>query len=288
MSSSAAWVSPPLWRLSIRAMHESCCARPPATPGRSGSGRTEISLLPKPCSAKSTPMTAIPSSGSATRGGRATSQARTSRRARFARPYGSFGTGSATAALVASSRPMRANSPTTTLGMKSRRTKRCWKKSRSERVVRRLSTIVRLRPFFQRSNLPHVIAGKGFDVRRYDPLEAPEPEEWLALDEAERIRLAERYHRRAHIRVPSIKAHAAMHVVVENQIALGDELPVRATLDRLVGEGLDRHEAMHAIGLVLAEYIYDLARAREPETQRIESYYVALERLTADYWRRSG
>ena len=133
-----------------------------------------------------------------------------------------------------------------------------------------------------------MIAGKGFDVRRYDPLEAPEPEEWLALDEAERIRLAERYHRRAHIRVPSITAHAAMHVVVENQIALGDEIPVRATLDRLIGEGLDRHEAIHAIGLVLSEYIYDLARAREPETHRIESYYAALERLTADYWRRSG
>ena len=125
-------------------------------------------------------------------------------------------------------------------------------------------------------------------MRHYDPLEAPEPEEWLALDEAERLRLAERYHRRAHIRVPSIKAHAAMHVVVENQIALGDEIPVRATLDRLMGEGLDRHEAIHAIGLVLAEYIYDLARAREPETHRIESYYAALERLTADYWRRSG
>ncbi len=124
------------WRLSIRAMHESCCAKPPATPDRSGSGRIEISLLPKHCSAKSAPMTAIPSSGSATRGGRATSQARTSRTARFARSYGSFGTGSATAALVASSRPMRANSPTTTLGMKSRQTKRCWKKSRSERVAR--------------------------------------------------------------------------------------------------------------------------------------------------------
>ena len=33
-------------------------------------------------------------------------------------------------------------------------------------------------------------------MRHYDPLEAPEPEEWLALDEAERNRLAERYHRR--------------------------------------------------------------------------------------------
>ena len=113
-----------------------------------------------------------------------------------------------------------------------------------------------------------MIAGKGFEVRRYDPLEAPEPEEWLALDEAERIRLAERYHRRAHIRVPNIKAHATIHVVVENQIALGDEIPVRATLDRLMGEGLDRHEA--------------ILRAGEPETHRIESYYAALERLTAD------
>ena len=52
-----------------------------------------------------------------------------------------------------------------------------------------------------------------------------------------------------------------------------------------LGEGLDRPEAIHAIGL---EYIYDLARAREPETHRIESYYAALERLTADYWGRSG
>ena len=55
-----------------------------------------------------------------------------------------------------------------------------------------------------------------------------------------------------------------------------------------MGEGLDRHEAIRAIGLVLSEYIYDLAPAREPENHRIESYYAALERLTADYWRRSG
>jgi hypothetical protein len=33
-----------------------------------------------------------------------------------------------------------------------------------------------------------------------------------------------------------------------------------------MGEGLDRHEEIRAIGLVLSEYIYDLAPAREPET----------------------
>jgi hypothetical protein len=30
---------------------------------------------------------------------------------------------------------------------------------------------------------------------KYDPLEAPELEEWLAIDEAERIQLAQDYHR---------------------------------------------------------------------------------------------
>jgi len=34
--------------------------------------------------------------------------------------------------------------------------------------------------------------------------------------------------------------------------------------------------------------MYDLLQAREPETHSIESYYAALERLTVDYWRRSG
>ena len=121
----------------------------------------------------------------------------------------------------------------------------------------------------------------------YNPLEAPDPAEWLLLDEAERIRLVEHYHRRARIRMPNIKAHAAIHAVVENQIAHGDEIPVRATLDRLMAEGLDRHEAIHAIGLVLSEHIYDLVQAPEPKPDSNETYYTALERLTAEYWRHS-
>jgi hypothetical protein len=65
-------------------------------------------------------------------------------------------------------------------------------------------------------------------VRRYDPLQTPEPGEWLSLDENECIRLVKDYHRRARIRLPNRKAHALFHVIVENQIALGDEIPVRA------------------------------------------------------------
>jgi hypothetical protein len=125
-------------------------------------------------------------------------------------------------------------------------------------------------------------------VRPYNPLQAPEPEGWLSLDEAERIRLAEQYHRRARIRMPNIEAHAAIHVAVENQVALGDEIPVWAMLDRLMSEGLDRHDAIHAIGLVLSEHIYDLVQGRAPTLDPNATYYAALERLTAEYWRHSG
>jgi len=68
---------------------------------------------------------------------------------------------------------------------------------------------------------------------QYDPLEAPEPEEWLAIDEAERINLVKDYHRRARVRLPNEKLHAVFHVVVENQIALGNEIPVQSTVQRL-------------------------------------------------------
>jgi hypothetical protein len=64
---------------------------------------------------------------------------------------------------------------------------------------------------------------------RYDPSEAPEPEEWLSIDEAELIRLAQDYHRGAGVRLPNEKLHAVLHVGVENQIALGDDTPVQKT-----------------------------------------------------------
>jgi hypothetical protein len=126
-----------------------------------------------------------------------------------------------------------------------------------------------------------------FGVKRYDPLEAPEPEEWLSLDESDRIRLAADYHRRARIRLPNRKLHAVFHVIAENQIALGDEFPVRRTLVRLMEEGLDWHEAIHAIGLALSEHIYDLSHGAVAQPDPNQPYYAALDRLTAEEWRRS-
>jgi len=101
----------------------------------------------------------------------------------------------------------------------------------------------------------------------------------------------ERYHRREGIDMGRSGLHATVHAIVENQIAEGDELPIRRTLSRLMAEGLDRHEAIHAIGSVLVGYINDLVRKAKSETSPAPqpgnnaAYFAELEQLTAESWR---
>ncbi len=124
-------------------------------------------------------------------------------------------------------------------------------------------------------------------MNRYDPSQAPDSNDWLELDEQERVVLVERYHRAARVDLPNLTLHATIHVVVENQLASDDEPAVRA-LARLMKEGLTRHDAVHAIGSVVAEQIYDLLQLKDtPETSRAR-YYAAIERLTAAQWRDGG
>jgi hypothetical protein len=125
-------------------------------------------------------------------------------------------------------------------------------------------------------------------IKRYDPLDVPAPEEWLDTDEAERLRLVERYHRRARVRLPNTVVHATLHVIVENQAALGDEIPVHGTLDRLMKEGIDRHEAIHAVAAVLAEHMAHLVRSGGPsQSDPNARYYAALKKLTVESWRQT-
>jgi hypothetical protein len=133
-------------------------------------------------------------------------------------------------------------------------------------------------------------------IQTYDPFTEPDPEQWLALDEQHQVDLVVAYHRRAGIRFAREKVHAIAHATVENQIALAD-LPVRRVSQRLMSEGLDRHEAIHAISSVLMGHINDLlkestsagngaapASGRDPN----EEYFAQLDVLTADEWLRSG
>jgi predicted RNase H-like nuclease len=105
---------------------------------------------------------------------------------------------------------------------------------------------------------------------------------------AERIALVTSWHRRRAIRVPQMTLHATIHVVVENQIALGQSVVIDA-LARLRAEGLTRHDALHAVGMVLAEHIYDLLKSTSATaTDPNPPYLDRLRRLTAAEWLRFG
>ncbi len=95
---------------------------------------------------------------------------------------------------------------------------------------------------------------------RFDPYQDIDPEAWQAIDESERIELVRQYRRSNRIGLPNENLHAAIHAIVENQVALGDTFPVRPVLLRLMDEGLDRHEAVYAIGSVLAKQFLDVLK----------------------------
>ena len=84
------------------------------------------------------------------------------------------------------------------------------------------------------------------------------------------------------------KAHAAYHVIVENQVAIGFGPTVRA-FERLQQQGLSRHECIHAVGSVIAEHLFSTMR----ETEAVDSKDVqaqinaAIERLDANEWRKT-
>ena len=121
----------------------------------------------------------------------------------------------------------------------------------------------------------------------YDPEQGIDPEEWSALDEGERQYLVERYHRKNRIKMPNSRLHAAIHVIVENQVALGDEIPAQETLARLMREGLSRHDAIHAIGSVLSGHMFNLIKEGAKSQDVNAGYYRQLEELTAEGWLNS-
>ncbi|MBI1398004.1 MAG: hypothetical protein GC151_18680 [Betaproteobacteria bacterium] len=118
-------------------------------------------------------------------------------------------------------------------------------------------------------------------MNQYNPEESPKAEDWLALDEQERVLLVEYFHRDARIPLPkrARRIHASLHAVVENQVAVRDQ-PVVQALERLTGEGVTRHEAIHAIGSVLVRVMRGVMNSESPGASASEDYYAELARLT--------
>ncbi|GAB4337076.1 MAG: hypothetical protein Kow0037_19340 [Calditrichia bacterium] len=122
---------------------------------------------------------------------------------------------------------------------------------------------------------------------KYNPLTSPDPKVWLDLDEQERIDLIRDYHEQSGIELPNLTLHAVIHTIVENQLAMND-LRVKETLDRLLTEGLDRHDALHAIGSILADQIFSATRDDKNKSRSLpESYYKGLRELTAKKWKKA-
>ena len=65
-------------------------------------------------------------------------------------------------------------------------------------------------------------------MKTYDPEVGPSSAMWLLMDEAERIALVESYHRQRPYSSPRLTLHATIHVVVENQVALGEAAVIDA------------------------------------------------------------
>jgi len=123
-------------------------------------------------------------------------------------------------------------------------------------------------------------------MENYHPSQTPSPEEWLELDESIRIDLVRKAHQAAGIEFEEERAknmYSVIHVIVENQLAL-KVAPVPATISKLTRQGLSRHEAIHAIGAVLSEDMFEIIKNNREHN--FKKYRRRLDKLTAKRWRK--
>ena len=74
-----------------------------------------------------------------------------------------------------------------------------------------------------------------------------------------------------------LRLHLSVHVVVETQLSGGKPPEVGATLQRLMEQGLERHQAIHAVGQVAAEEVVAcLSRGERYDEDRYVSRLRAL------------
>jgi len=132
---------------------------------------------------------------------------------------------------------------------------------------------------------PALEPDEGPTLSSYDAARPPQRGRWLKMSEGDRMDQVETYHEESRPHPPAANPtmHAITHVVVETQIAMDDPPEVRKALARLISEGLDRHEAVHAIGSLVTEHI--LGSMKNGSAPDSGSYVEALAALTAASWR---
>jgi hypothetical protein len=83
----------------------------------------------------------------------------------------------------------------------------------------------------------------------------------------------------------AMRAHVMIHEMVERQLADGEPPEVSEALHRLLAGGLSRHEAVHAIGTIVAKEAVRMMKDNRP--LNTEAYTRELAKLTVESYRKS-
>jgi hypothetical protein len=121
----------------------------------------------------------------------------------------------------------------------------------------------------------------------YDAAVDVATEAWRDLSEQERLSRVARFHNETLTPAqmpPSMQRHAAMHVIVETQLAEDQPAEARVALRRLMAEGMSRHEAVHALGWLSTEHMRRALEAQRPVD--LAAYAADLSTLTVRSWLR--
>src|SRR5688500_17672380 len=92
---------------------------------------------------------------------------------------------------------------------------------------------------------------------KYDASKEINAQSWSKLTDDQRIACVQRHHEqdKPHPPTRNLTIHSALHAVIESQIASGNPVQARAAYSRMLQGGLSRHDAIHALGSALANYI---------------------------------
>lgn len=119
----------------------------------------------------------------------------------------------------------------------------------------------------------------------YDADVGPDGPGWLALEEKEQMERVQKYHElsaKPGDEPPNPQRHVGMHVLVEQQVARSQPPEAAQALARLRRDGMNRHDAIHAIGFILTEHMKQAMESRTPVDE--SAYGRELSQLTLKSW----
>jgi len=121
----------------------------------------------------------------------------------------------------------------------------------------------------------------------YNPDKKMKPKTWLSLDEDEQQELIEEYVQTEELDLGevSFSLHAAAHAMVETQLAMDEKETVNA-YNRLIRQGLKRHETLHALAAVIFEGVHQSMQENmnDEGADLTIRYKSRLRKLTAKRW----